>query len=174
MDSLGAVHLFRLVHILSGAFWVGAVLFTAGFLLPSVRAIGPAAGPIMEQLTQVRRLPLYMMSATILTILSGVGLYWRDSGGFSGQWMHSGPGVVFGAGGAVAIVAATIGVVLTSPGAKRMGALAARMKSGGGPPAPEDSAEMQRLQASVARSSAIVAVLVVIAASAMAVARYVP
>ncbi len=59
--------LLRLIHILSGVFWVGSVLFVARFLLPTLRAVGPAGGPVMQQLTQVRKLPSFMMVVAILT-----------------------------------------------------------------------------------------------------------
>ena len=174
MEGTGAVHLLRLIHILAGAFWVGAGLFTVFFLMPSLRAIGPAAGPVMAQIGQIRKFPLYMMAGMILTILSGIALYWRDSGGFRGPWMHSGQGTVFGVGGVLGLVAAGIGMAFTSPAAKRMSALAVAMKGVGRPPTPEQVAEMQSLQARVARFSTIGVVLVVLATAAMAVARYVP
>ncbi len=86
----------RLIHILAGVLWVGATVFIAVFLMPSLRAVGPAAGPVMEQVARVRRLPIWMMSATILTILSGLTLYGLDSAGFHSAWMHSAPGLFSG------------------------------------------------------------------------------
>lgn len=174
MNDMGVVHLFRLVHLLAGVFWVGATIFISAFLFPSLRASGPAAGTIMEQIVQVRRLPVFMMTATILTILSGLGLYWRDSGGFTGAWMGSGPGIVFGFGGLVATAAAVLGMAFISPNARRMSALGAQLRAGGGPPAPEVVAEIQALQGRVGRRSALAALLLVVATAAMAVARYVP
>ena len=47
MDSLVGMHVLRIAHIVTGAFWVGTVIFLAAFLLPSLRAAGPAAGPVM-------------------------------------------------------------------------------------------------------------------------------
>src|SRR4051795_342667 len=91
--------LLRIVHVLAGAVWVGAVVFLSVFLIPSIRAVGPAGAPVMEQLGRVRRVPLWMMGATFLTLLSGFTLYWRVSGGFNSAWMASGPGRVFGLGG---------------------------------------------------------------------------
>src|SRR3954466_12244525 len=124
MLNLNTVHLLRGVHILSGVFWVGAVLFIAGFLSPSIRAAGPAGAGVMQQLIGVRRLPLWLMSGTILTILSGIGLYWFDSAGFRSDWLGSGPGRVFGLGGVLAIVAAALGMAVNSPTARRLGELA--------------------------------------------------
>jgi hypothetical protein len=165
---------FRFLHIVCGVLWVGAVIFVAGFLMPSLRASGPAAGAVMGQLTQVRKMPIYMMAMAMLTIISGVALLMISSAGAPGLWMKSGPGMTYGAGGAMAILAAIIGMVVTSPAAKRAGMLAAAAGQRGGPPTPEQAAEIQRLQNRLAASTKVVAVLVLLATTAMAVARYVP
>jgi uncharacterized membrane protein len=174
MNGSVGITVLRLIHILSGAFWVGAIVFMAGFLMPALRAVGPAGGPVMQQLAQVRRFPIYMMAAVILTVLSGIALYWRDSNGFSGPWIHSGPGRVFGLGGVLAIIAAAIGMAVASPTAKRMGALAASIHNAGRPPSPDQVAQMQQLQSRMISATRLVAALVVLAVSAMAVARYTP
>lgn len=173
MEGTIMIFLFRLIHILAGAFWVGAALFTAWFLMPSVRALGPAGGPIMQQIGQVRRVPLYIMGAMILTILSGIALYWRDSNGFNGAWMRSGTGTVFAAGGVLGIVVAALGMAVITPAAKRMGELAGSMH-GGGPPSPDQKAEMESLQRRMTTTTKIASVLLLLATAAMAVARYVP
>ena len=72
-----------------------------------------------------------------------------------------------------AIVGATVGVVVSMPAARRLGALAATIAKAGGPPAPDQRAEMQRLQGRMATAAQIVAFLLVLATAAMAVARYV-
>ena len=174
MQGSGTILLFRFIHIVGGAFWFGAAIFMTGFLMPSLQAAGPAAGPVMDQLTRIRRLPIFMMAAAIFTILSGFGLYAHDSGGFSGPWMRSGPGMVFGIGGLAGTLAAIVGMAVPSPAGRRMGALGAEIKASGAPPTAEQVAEMQALQGRIARGSAVVAVLIVIATTAMALARYVP
>jgi uncharacterized membrane protein len=174
MHRLATVHLLRVVHVLVGAFWVGTLVFMAAFLLPSVRAAGPAGGAVMQQLAQARRLPRWLLTAAILTIVSGIGLYWVDSAGFRSAWLRSGPGRVFGLGGALAILAASLGVVVNSPTQRRLTALAARVQGSGHPPAPEEAAEIQRLQARLGWATMVVAGLLVLATLAMAVARYVP
>jgi hypothetical protein len=174
MQGSGTVLILRFIHVLCGAFWFGAVIFMTAFLMPSLRTAGPAAGAVMDQLARVRRVPVYMMGAAILTVLSGLGLYARDSGGFSGPWMRSGTGMVFGIGGAAGILGAIVGMVIASPAGKRMAVLGAQIKASGTPPTPDQVAEMQALQARIARGSAAVAVLIVIATTAMALARYIP
>jgi uncharacterized membrane protein len=174
MHSLATVHLLRVVHVLVGAFWVGAILFMATFLVPSVRAAGPAGGAVMQQLVKARRLPRWLLTAAVLTIVSGIGLYWVDSAGFQSAWLGSGPGRVFGLGGTLAILAAILGVVVNFPTARRLTALAARVQGSGRPPAPEEAAEMQRLQARLGWATRVAAALLTLATVAMAVARYVP
>ena len=44
----------RIVHILAGVFWVGAVVTTILFLQPTARDVGPAAGPFMAHLAGKR------------------------------------------------------------------------------------------------------------------------
>ena len=90
----------RLIHVLAGVFWVGAAVFTAAFLVPTIRAVGPAGGPVMQHLTQVRKLPRYILTAGFLTVISGIGLYSIPSEGFTSSWMRSGPGITFAIGGA--------------------------------------------------------------------------
>jgi hypothetical protein len=160
--------------VVAGVLWGGALIFVAWFLMPSLRAAGPAAGPVMGQLGKVRKMPIYMMAMAILTVLSGIGLMMVASAGAPGLWMQSGPGRTFAWGGVLAILAAIIGMSVSAPGARRMSAVGAAVAQRGGPATAEETAEMQRLQARVQRSTQIVSVLVLLATAAMAVARYVP
>ena len=164
----------RVIHILAGVFWVGAALVTAAFLIPTIRAVGPAGGPVMQHITQVRKLPRYIMGAGLLTVLSGIGLYSSASGGFTNAWMRSGTGTTFGIGGALALIALSIGLFGAMPMAKRAGALAATIAASGGPPSAEQAAEMKRLQQRAGSLSALGSSLLVLATVAMAVARYIP
>jgi uncharacterized membrane protein len=164
----------RLIHVVCGVIWVGGVLFIAWFLIPTIRGVGPAGGPVMSHMVQVRRLPIVMMVVAILTVLSGLALYWRDSGGFHGAWMQTGTGIVFSLGALLGLASVALGMAVSSPVGRRLGVLAAAAQAKGGPPSAEEAAEMQRLQARLAASSNLVAVLLVLATAAMAVARYVP
>lgn len=165
--------LLRVIHIVSGVFWTGTAMFTVLFLIPAVRALGPAGGPVMQQIAEKRKLPIYFMIAGVLTILSGIGLYSKASGGFSNQWMRSGPGMTFGIGAVFALLAMTVGMTVAGPTAKKVGALAGAIANAGRP-TPEQQAEMGRLQARMGMAGALGAVLLVCATIAMAVARYIP
>jgi uncharacterized membrane protein len=164
----------RLIHILSGVFWVGSVLFIARFLVPAVRDAGPGGPAVMQQLTQVRKLPAALMGAALFTILSGVGLYAIDSSGFQSAWLASRQAMILGLGGVLAIATFIMGLLVNAPIGNQLGKLGAAIKARGGPPTPEEAAQMQQLQARLARAGAVAAVLLVLATTAMAVARYIP
>lgn len=168
------VYVLRLVHIISGVFWVGSVMFTALLLAPTLRALGPGAGPVMNQLVKVRKLPMVMMVASILTMGAGIWLLVVASAGQPGVWMRSGPGMTFGIGAVFAILAFVLGMAVNAPTSKRLAALGSAAAARGGPPSAEEQAEMQRLQGRLSMASQIVTGLLVLATGAMAIARYVP
>jgi len=161
----------RLLHILSGAFWYGTVIFSVRLLMPSLRAAGPAAGPVMAQLNQ-RGMSAALMGAAIVNLGSGIWLMFIVSGGAPGEWMKTGMGRTIGAGAACAVLAMIIGMIVNPPAVRRMGQIATAAGQRGGPPSPEEAAEVQRLQKRMASANVFVAILLTLALSAMAVARY--
>lgn len=166
------LHLLRIIHIVLGAFWFGAIIFMHAFLMPTIRALGPAGGPVMGHLGQSRKLPQWLISAGGLTILSGAFLYWRDSGGLQTSWVTTPMGMTLGLGAICALVAFLIGVTVNAPGAKRLGAIMAARGQAGGPPSPEQVAEIAQLQARMAKGQLAAVILLTLATMAMAVARY--
>ena len=167
------VYVLRLVHIISGVFWVGSVMFTTLLLGPTLRALGPGAGPVMNQLVKVRKLPMVMMTSALLTMAAGIWLLMIDSAGQPGVWMKSGTGKTFGAGAVFAILAFALGIAVNMPTSKRIAALGSAAAARGGPPNPEEQAELQRLQGRLSTASQIVTLLLVLATAAMAIAQYV-
>ncbi len=162
----------RSFHVVAGGFWLGAVLYNAAFLLPATRAAGPAGGQVMKEIVQVRRLPRFMNGAVLITLLTGLALFWWASSGFTGAWFTTGVGIGWSLGGGFAIATALLGQLVNAPTARKFGALAASAQAAGGPPAPETLVEMQRLQMRLYRATVLGAVLLVFATSFMAAARY--
>ena len=171
--SPGTIAVLRVLHIVGGVFWVGVAIFIAAFLGPALRAAGPAGGPVMAQLTQVRRLPLWMMLAMSVTVIAGFLLYWANARTGGSAWLGSGPGRTFGLGGVLALAGAVVGMAVTAPTGRRLGTIGAAVASAGRPPTPEELATLQALQRRLATAATTVAVLVSLATVAMAVARYV-
>ncbi len=162
----------RIVHIVCGILWVGGVVMVGIFIMPSVMAAGPAGGAVMKEMVQVRRMPNILMGLAIATVLAGLGLFYNDARGAGNTWASSRMGMIISIGALLAIISVTIGATFGAPTAKKMGAHAAAMMARGGPPSEADKAEMARLQRRVLLASRLVAVLVVLAATAMAVGRY--
>lgn len=165
--------LLRLTHVLFGVFWAGTAMFNAIFLIPTVRALGPAGGKVMQEIAAKRKLPVYFLVAGILTVLSGFALFWHDSAGFSNGFMRSAGGMTFGAGGVFALIAVLVGIFVVTPAAMRLTKLGAAIAAGGKPPTPEQAAEVQGLQIRLGMMAMLAAGLLTITTICMAVARYV-
>ena len=81
----------RLLHIGLGAFWFGAHLFASFFLFPSMEEAGPDSAKVGAGIMR-RHYPQIVAMFALLTVLSGIWLLWRVSGGFQPEYMQSGPG----------------------------------------------------------------------------------
>jgi hypothetical protein len=161
----------RLVHIVAGVFWAGAVFLMVGFIFPSVRDAGPGGGPFMQQI-QRRRLPVFMNAAAGLTMLSGLILYGRAVAMTDGAWAQTRSAMAFGIGGLATIIAAIVGGAFVSRSGIRLGKLGENIQTSGRPPSPEQAAEMQALQTRMGKGMRVVAALLLVAVTAMATARY--
>jgi hypothetical protein len=168
------IYVLRIAHIVAGVFWVGSALFGALLLAPALRAVGPGAGPVMNELVKVRKMPVFMMMSAFVTMVAGIWLLMIDSAGQPGVWMRSGTGMTFGIGGALAILAFLLGMAVNMPVSKRLAAIGAAAAARGGPPTPEEQAEVKRLQGRMSAASQFVTLLLLLATAAMAIARYVP
>jgi uncharacterized membrane protein len=160
----------RVVHIVAGTVWVGSAVFAALFLFPTARAVGPDARRFMERLRQ--RMGPALGIAMLLTVISGFIMYGRLSAGFDRAWVTSWPGLALGLGALAALVAVVIGVAVNAPAGAKIAALRQGFETQGGSPTSEQAAQVAALQARVERGAQLAAALLVIAAGAMAVARY--
>ncbi|HEY6092865.1 MAG TPA: hypothetical protein VIV83_12800 [Gemmatimonadales bacterium] len=151
----------RFAHVFVGPLWVGMMVFQIFFLGPTVAELGPDGGKVMGGLMR-RRIPIVMPLLGLITIISGLWLFQRDSGGNMGAFMDTPMGKAFGWGGLSAILAFLIGVIGVRPLMMRM------VKQG--PTLPAD--EMQRLRARAEVLGTVVTVLMLLTLAAMSVARY--
>jgi MFS family permease len=157
----------RLVHIAAGAFWAGSALFIALVLLPGVRKAAPGG----ERNLPMAAISQAMSLAALLTTIAGLLLYaWASR--FAWGWIVSPLGIGLTLGSLAGLAAFLLGLLSTGPTAARIGALAGQIQAAGGPPKPEQAAEMGRLQAKLATSSTVSTILMTAALALMAVARY--
>jgi uncharacterized membrane protein len=170
MSDQSLTILLRLFHILGGIFWVGAMVVLAAFVLPAARATGSDSGRFMRSLMVHRRLPTYIGVSAALTVLSGVILYARLAAATHGAWAGSRPGIAYGAGGLAAILGAAIGGFIGSSTGRQM--LAVGQTIGAAGPSPEQQSELDRLLGRMGLGARLSAGLLIVAAGAMAIGRY--
>ncbi|HKV52128.1 MAG TPA: hypothetical protein VJO52_13115 [Gemmatimonadaceae bacterium] len=162
----------RLVHIVGGVLWVGFAVFGAAFLLPAIAETGPEGGKVMMAL-QRRHLLTVIPILALLTVISGIWLYGRAASmapGFGGSRM----GITLGVGGVCALVALFVGMLVITPAMN--GAVATAQQAAQAATNEERQALMilsAQRRARGARGSKVATVLLIVAACAMAVGRYV-
>ena len=152
----------RLVHVVSGALWIGMMAFSTYFLVPALGELGPEGGKVMAAL-QRRRLMTVMPLTALATLISGFWLYARFTAGSPGM-MRTPIGLAFGLGGVAALIAFLIGIVLVRPAMMRAAALAQDPAG--------NKEEARRLRQRAESMSRLVAPMLFFALGAMAVARY--
>lgn len=149
----------RFAHILMAAIWVGVVAFLVFFLLPALKDTGGGGGPVMTALVR-RRLTAFNAVLGGMTVVTGLWLYWRFTGGFDPALAGSMPARVFGTGAIAGMLALILDGALLGKNLKKM--------SGAGAPM-----EVAAAHARAARYAKVVLVLQAIALATMAVAHYV-
>jgi uncharacterized membrane protein len=164
--------LLRLVHVLLGVFWAGGAFFAAMFLVPSVRAAGPAAGPVMRQLMEVRKYPIYAMVFGLLTVITGLWMYFHDNSISGGSFARSHAGMAYGLGAIAAILTLIIGAVIMGPTSGKMTKLGTEIAAKGGPPTPEQQAMVTVLQGRLGLGARLASILLVVTVITMAIGRY--
>ncbi|MEP6550404.1 MAG: hypothetical protein ABJB95_04435 [Gemmatimonadales bacterium] len=163
----------RLVHILSAILWLGSGLFTTFFLIPALAGSPAVVGQVMAGL-QRRRLFAVLPTVALLTILTGLRLLWIDSAGFTSGYFDTGTGKTFANAGLAAIISFLLSVLVARPSAVRAGVISASLAAS--PAAPERErlqAELERVRRRATVSSMLGVGLGILAASGMAIARYV-
>ena len=160
----------RLIHIPAGVFWVGGVLILVTFISRSAQAVGEDAAKFMQHFTLRSGFQQSMAGAGILTVASGYLMYYRLFGWLAP--LNTGAGLALTVGGTAGIIALLIGFFVFAKGTNRMRAIADEIAASGGPPKPEQLAEMGTLQETLSRAGGITAVLMVIALIGMTLSEY--
>jgi hypothetical protein len=166
------VFVLRLLHIVGGVFWAGAIFFFVTYVEPAVRAAGPDGAKVLVQMFLRRYLTVLPVVAGV-TILSGVWLMWITSMGFAPFWWKTPLGRGITVGSIAALVGFVIGLAVMRPAAVRLWAIARQM------PHMQDEGRRAALATEAASlrnralySARAVAVFLFIAVASMATAMY--
>ncbi len=162
----------RLLHIGSGVFWAGAIIYLAAFISPAVKALGPDGGKFMQQLSRTNRLPLVMTVVPLINVVSGVLLLWKVSDGFQPAWMSSEQGMILSMGGGLAIIAFFIGLFVNRPVVIRISRFGQTIAKQGSPPSAEQMQQLMAWRKKLFTATNVVAVLLAITVIAMSIIKY--
>lgn len=161
----------RLLHILSGVFWVGAALMLTYFISPTVGATKEAGQGFMRHFMGNTKFNLAMWTSAITSVIAGAILYWIDSDGFSSAWVRSGPGIGFGIAAGFALLGLIVGI-FQNRNSNAMAQLGGQIQSQRTPPSPEQTAKLQSLGKALAVGGTLNASFLILATVGMAIARY--
>ena len=161
--------LLRIVHIVAGAYWAGSAFLLTLYIAPAVTLAGSAGDKFMEKLVSGTLHIVAIGVSAGLTVLSGLLLYWRASGGLRSEWMSTGTGIMFTIGGLAGIIAFFSGAVIGANSRK----LAIIEDSLHDAPSTEQAAEIAGLKKRLETLGAVSAILLLVALIAMATAQYV-
>jgi uncharacterized membrane protein len=165
---------FRIVHIMFAVAWAGSAFLFAVFIEPSAAKLGPAAGPMMQELVDRRKVGEIVTGIAGVAVIGGWILWWHDWHlyGSLGDWIGSAFGTWLTIGGVAATIAFFAGMIGIPPNIKRLSKLGTEIRASGSQPTPEQAAQMHAIQERLSLISRVDLGLLVVAVFCMATARY--
>ena len=162
----------RLVHVVAGAFWVGALYTFFLLVQPTAMAIGPGGQPFMYHLLHAKRFSVILLASAITTVLAGIWLLWITSNGLELRILFDPSRVGYTIGGVAAILSLAVGGGYVFPRTLIVERTLGGAIEAGRPPTDEERATLMRVGAESRRAGTWVVVGVGIAVVCMATARY--
>ncbi|MFN2590195.1 MAG: hypothetical protein ABR518_05450 [Actinomycetota bacterium] len=165
---------FRFLHIVSAVLWVGSVFAFVVFVGPSAGQVGPSAGPLLTAIVKQRKYAKVVSGLGATTVLAGWVMWLHNMQVYGSlyRWVTTRFGLVITIGAALATTAWFLGTLGVGRNVERVVTMGGEIAASGAPPTPEQQATMTRLQGLTKRLGRIVLALLVLAATAMATARY--
>ena len=162
----------RLVHIGSGAFWVGAVFTFFLFVQPAAMAVGPEATKFTYQLLHHRRFSVVILGAAATTVVAGSLLLIITSNGLDTDVLFDVSRLGFTVGGVSAILTFAIGAIYIYPRTTVVERILGGLVAEARPPTPDEQQTLARVGRESRRAGWLVLVGLGVAVLAMATARY--
>jgi uncharacterized membrane protein len=162
----------RFIHIIASVCWAGGGFIVFLFIEPTAKALAPAGMEFLQHMTIKRRFSIFMVVASTLTVLTGALLVWLVSGGRLLAWAKTGSGLVFALGSLVGVIVYLVGMFGVNPRAIKLSQIGQAIQLAGGPPTPQQAADLHRLDKEMSTYSLIDFLLVALSLALMASARY--
>lgn len=161
----------RIIHVVGAVVWAGTALFVGFLLIPALGMAGPAGAPVMGALVK-RRMFVIVPTVAGITMLAGLRLLWLDSGGYSAAYFATRTGMTYATGAVVSLAAFAIFLTVHRPALGRMGTLQAQMAQVSEVERAPLMTQFNALRERTATGSKAIAWLLIVAAIAMAIGRY--
>jgi len=173
LASSGFYLVFRPIHIVAGALWFGSAFMFALFIGPSAAKVGPAAGPLLHVAIKERKAAKWITRLAMTAVAAGwiMWIYHAWDAGLRNWWDLTEAKVLL-LGGVLATIALIEGMYGVGRNVEAMVDLGDQLAAAGGPPSPEQGAEMQRLGQALKKHSQTDLLLLTLAVLCMATARY--
>jgi len=162
----------RLVHIVSSVCWAGGGFIFFLFIEPTAKALAPSGMEFVKFMVTKRRFSIFMVIASTLTLISGALLIWESASGQWREYISTGPGLGFTLGSIIGAAVYLVGMFGVNPRALRMAKIGDEIQLSGGPPTPEQSAEMHKLDKEMSVLGLADFIMVALSLVLMATARY--
>jgi len=158
----------RLIHIVSGVFWIGGSLMMTQFVGPAVGSDPQAGQKMLQYLMSKARVSTWLSAAAGATVLAGAIMYLLDSDFFTSAWTTSGPGIGFAIGAIFGLIGFGVGIRLGRMN-KELAALGAQIQ---GQPTPDQAAQLAAIRKSLGTLTPVNTYAMLLAVLFMATARY--
>ena len=165
MDSYMVV--LRLIHLFSSVIWAGFTFAMVLLIAPAFAPMGADGGRMILRISGTRNFRAIIPSASGLTVLSGVLLYYRLFGPMAP--LNTGAGLALTVGGIAGVLAFVEGLRIDRT---QRALREAAQAIGEGKPSHEEMAKMQALQQKMGRLTATAAVLMIVALAGMTLSEY--
>ena len=163
----------RVLHVLLAAIWIGSTVFLTFFVMPLIEQSGAAGGQMMVALNR-KGLSAFFGALGGTTVVTGIYLFWRFTGGFDPVVSGSRAGIMYSIGGLAGVIAVIIGGSIVGRSAGKAVALLEQVAK-----MPENAEKKARLQQvatltqRMKSAGAVVIVLQVVSLAFMAIGHYV-
>ena len=162
----------RLIHIATGAFWVGSVFTLFLFVQPAAAAVGPDATKFTYQLLHHRRLSVVVLAAAATTVLAGSLLLIITSNGLDPDSLFDVSRLGYTVGGVSAILTFAIGAIYVFPRTRVVERMLGRLLAEARPPTPDEQQTLARAARESRLAGWLVFIGLAVAVAAMATASY--